>query len=260
MGKQSLTSVILAAGQGGRIRSLTRAPKVLLRVNGQTLLERHLIALGNQGLRDVVIVVGYQSDRIAEQVDGRFPDLRVRYVFNDDWLRQGNGYSLWLGIRQAPAGVLVFDGDVIYAEPVLARFLATGDANAVLVGPGDADDLECAKTLVDQGGWVRKTVDKRSLSAEELERYRFAGEAIGILRFDAATTKALDAIARDFFADAANLALNWEHLLDRLFRDHRVACVREPSMNWLEIDTEEDYRAAVSLFEGADPVVRRGDL
>ena len=257
--ERPLTAVILAAGQGGRIQRLTRAPKVLLRINDQTLLERHLLALANEGVTDVVIVVGYDSDRIVEHVGGRFPELGIRYAFNDDWLRQGNGYSLWLGIQQAPGAVLVFDGDVIYAEQVLSRFLKAGDDSAMLVGRGDVDDVECAKTLVDKDGWVRKTVDKRLLSASELKTYRFAGEAIGILRFDAATREALDTLARKFFADAAHLALNWEHLLDRIFRDHHVACRLEPSTDWIEIDTPEDFRAAVALFENTAPLSRRSN-
>lgn len=259
MGKRALTAVILAAGHGGRIRRLSRAPKVLLRVNGQTLLERHLLALGNQGVTDVVIVVGYQSEQVLRHVGEHFSDLGVRYVRNDDYLRRGNGYSLWLGIRHAPGDVLVFDGDVIYSEAVLARFLGAGEESSVLVGRGDIDDIECAKTLVDGRGRVRKTVDKRPLSAKELEKYRFAGEAIGILRFDAATKNALDALARDFFADPANLGLNWEHLLSRLFGDHDVACRLETSADWMEIDTPEDFRAAVALFKDTPRIARRGD-
>lgn len=39
------------------------------------------------------------------------------------------------------------------------------------------------------------------------------------------------------------------HLLCRLFGDHDVACRLETSANWMEIDTPEDFRAAVALFK-----------
>lgn len=252
-----LTAIILAAGQGGRLKHLAREPKVLLRINGQTLLERHLVALENAGIADIVVVVGYERRRIEDNVGDQFPELAIRYTVNPDPLRNGNAFSLWLGLQQAAAGVLVFDGDVVYAEDILQRFIHTSQASAVLVGQGRVDDIESAKTLVDAAGRVVKIIDKRALTQAEREEFQYLGEAVGILRFNRRTKKALELIAAEFFEKFENLKLDWEHLLNQFFAAHYVACHFDASTHWAEIDTPEDYEAAVKLFADEAPMSRR---
>ena len=51
-----MKALILAAGRGERMRPLSdHTPKPLLKVNGRPLIEWHLLALAQVGVRDVVI-------------------------------------------------------------------------------------------------------------------------------------------------------------------------------------------------------------
>ena len=60
-----LKLVIIAAGQGKRIRSITaESPKTLLKINGRTLLETLFENCLNVGISDVVVVTGYQRREI----------------------------------------------------------------------------------------------------------------------------------------------------------------------------------------------------
>lgn len=251
------SAIILAAGQGGRLETLSRDPKVLLRINGQTLLERHLIGLENAGVRHVLVVVGYLRERIEDHVGDRFPGLDIGYVVNRDYLNQGNGFSLWLGLQHTSGDVLVFDGDVVYAEDILQRFIHTSRASGLLVGPGRVDDIESAKTLVDPDGRVVKVVDGRVLTDDELEAFQFIGEAMGILRFNERARQALELTAAEFFNNPENLNLDWEHLLNQYFPANYAACHFDASSRWLEIDTPADYEAATKLFANEAPMSRR---
>jgi choline kinase/alpha-ketoglutarate-dependent taurine dioxygenase len=237
--------VILAAGRGSRLASVTDDPKCLLEVGGATLLERHLAALEARGVDDVVLVVGYRADRLAQALPGR---RRVRWIRNDDFERHGNAYSLWLGLQAAQGrDVVVFDADVAYDASVLASFLE-GPRDAVLVGEGSLDDEECAKVLVDASGRARRIVDKRRVSADELRRLRFAGEAVGLLRFSREAAGALARACEAFFTDARRLPLNWEHLLNAFLPAHDVETRRVAGGRWIEIDTPEDLARARALF------------
>ena len=55
-------AMILAAGRGERLRPLTdTTPKPLLRVRGQPLIERHVVALAHAGIRRIVINLAWLS-------------------------------------------------------------------------------------------------------------------------------------------------------------------------------------------------------
>src|SRR5215472_6820489 len=73
--------VILAGGQGLRLRPLTEAiPKPMLPVAGVPYLERQLRLLARQGLRDVLILTGYLGEQIEKHFgDGRRLKLSIRY-------------------------------------------------------------------------------------------------------------------------------------------------------------------------------------
>ncbi|MCS1408878.1 MAG: Bifunctional IPC transferase and DIPP synthase [Verrucomicrobia subdivision 3 bacterium] len=244
-----LTSVILAAGCGRRIQGLTERPKILLPIRGESLLERHLRIQKAVGIERVVIVVGYEKEQIFAAVETCFEKPEVVFVESEDFRTKGNGYSLWLGLQRVSGGALVFDGDLFYDETILVRFLRKGGSSAVLIGPGNLDDVECAKALVDARGMVRKTVDKRLFTEAELKGYRFAGEAIGVLRFDRERARALQELLQEFLNETGNIGLNWEHPLNRFLLRHDLSGYIEPSDQWLEIDDEADYQTALERFE-----------
>jgi len=245
---ESLTSVILAAGYGRRIQGMTDRPKVLLELRGESLLRRHLRIQKAVGIERMMIVVGYEKDQIIAEVDRCSEKPEVVFVESDDYRYKGNSYSLLIGLEGLRGGALVFDGDLFYDEAILSRFLIEGDSSSILIGPGSIDDVESSKALVDQGGMVRKTVDKRLFTEEELAQYRFAGEAIGVLRFDGPRTVALRDLLRRFLSDTGNLLLNWEHPLSQFLEIHDLSAYMETSDQWLEIDDESDYQRAVDRF------------
>ena len=248
MQPEDITAIILAAGQGSRLRQSTEDPKILLRLQGASLLERHIRALRAAGVRRVVFVVGYRKEMVVREARRLAHDFETAFIENDEYLVKGNGYSFFMGISRTSGRVLVFDGDVAYDPAILERFLAQESPSALLVGQGSVDDVECAKALADADGYVRMTVEKRPLEAEELERYRFVGESMGILLFGEDDRAALVGACRDFFAAEENLGLNWEIILNRFLPRRRVPYHFDASEGWIEIDTPEDLRRARELF------------
>lgn len=86
--------VILAAGQGQRLRPLTHdRPKSLLPVAGRPLIHHLLENLATLGLKDIVIVVGHGRERLQSYVgDGQGLGLTVKYV--EQPLQLGPGHAL----------------------------------------------------------------------------------------------------------------------------------------------------------------------
>ena len=79
--------VVLAAGDGGRLGSLTiTCPKVLLTVNDKTLISYPIEVLAAAGISDIAIVVGYLADKVIEVLgNGSNFGVRLQYIFNPDY-------------------------------------------------------------------------------------------------------------------------------------------------------------------------------
>ncbi|HEX4231931.1 MAG TPA: nucleotidyltransferase family protein [Bryobacteraceae bacterium] len=97
-GKAGMPVAILAGGLATRLRPLTESvPKVLLEVAGKPFLYHQLSYLRAQGVRDVVLCVGFLGEMIQEQFgDGSRCGIRLHYSFDGPRLLGTGG-----AIRQA---------------------------------------------------------------------------------------------------------------------------------------------------------------
>jgi len=76
-----MKAMILAAGRGERMRPLTDdTPKALLRIGGQTLIERHVHALVKAGFSEIVINHAHLGEQIESALgDGNAYGVEIRY-------------------------------------------------------------------------------------------------------------------------------------------------------------------------------------
>ena len=91
-----MQAIILAAGMGKRLGELTKNnTKCMISVNGTKLIDRMLGQLSKLRLNRVIIVVGYEGQKLRDYIGHRFDDvLRIEYVDNPVYNRTNNIYSL----------------------------------------------------------------------------------------------------------------------------------------------------------------------
>lgn len=246
--EKKVTALILAAGYGSRIAEVTDDPKSLLKVNNRSLMQWHFDSLKAVGIKDVVVVTGYKKEVLEDYLDKFKSEFNVTYARNDDFRVKGNTWSFFYGLEKVENDFLLFDADLIYETQILRSFVEDENANQILVGESSIDDIECAKTMVDQQGFVRMTIDKRAVSQEERQKFAFAGEAIGILKFSKQYRDDMFEACRSFLADPANVSKNWEHVMNEFLLSHDMGVHQAFSNRWVEIDNREDYEKAKSLF------------
>ena len=86
-------AVILAAGLGMRMVPINlSAPKALLEVNGERLIDRLITQLKEVGIDDITVVVGFMKDSFEYLID----DYGVELVYNPDFASANNIRSLGL--------------------------------------------------------------------------------------------------------------------------------------------------------------------
>lgn len=130
------SAMILSAGRGERLRPLTdTTPKALLEVAGEPLIVRHLRALREAGIKDVVINLSHLGEQIRDALgDGNKFGVRIRYSPEPTPPLETGG-----GIHQAlpllgPDPFWVVNADVCTDYQFSALSLAdSDDAHLVLV-------------------------------------------------------------------------------------------------------------------------------
>ena len=245
----STTALILAAGYGSRISDVTDMPKSLIEVNGKPLMDWHFEAWKAVGIKDVVVVTGYKRDVLESYLAKFNKDFNIQYAVNEDYRVKGNTYSFYYGLEKTKGDFLLFDADLIYDASILKQFLDDKNPNQILVGDSSIDDIECAKAMIDQFGFVRMTIDKRAVTPSERVEFKFAGEAIGILKFSKNYRDDMYNACKTFLADEKNISKNWEHVMNEFLLNHDMSIHQTLNSKWVEIDNKEDLEKAKRLFE-----------
>ena len=134
-----MKAVILAAGQGTRIRSVHgEHPKCLIEVDNTTILDHQLEALSMAGIDDVAIVVGYEKEQIIEHVKSRKPSVtqRIRFFENPAFAITNNIYSLWLALEWLRGdSFVVLNADVIFDPEILSAAVRSNAPISMIVDP-----------------------------------------------------------------------------------------------------------------------------
>ena len=117
-----MQGMILAAGMGSRLGSLTAEnTKCMVKVNGVSLIERMLKQLDSLNLNKIVIVVGYQGQKLIDFISTLSIKTPVVYVENSVYDKTNNIYSLYLARNHLlEDDTLLLESDIIFEDKVLS--------------------------------------------------------------------------------------------------------------------------------------------
>ena len=127
--------IIIAAGQGIRIRSVTDGiPKTLLRLKGKSLLDRVLENAASVGIKEAVVVTGYRSPDLVSYIDNHKFEINVETVYNANW-DKANGLSVLAAKSLIPNGepFLISMSDHVYDAELLNNIFDIDDGMKVSV-------------------------------------------------------------------------------------------------------------------------------
>jgi len=172
-----MKAVILAAGQGTRIRSVHgEHPKCLIEVDGSTILDHQLEALSMAGVNDVAIVVGYEKEQIISHVRARSltNNQPNHFIENPAFSITNNIYSLWLALDWLRGdSFIVLNADVIFDPGILESAVRPYAPISMIIDPLWRD--ETMKVIIEG--------DRVVEMSKKISREEFSGTYIGITVF-----------------------------------------------------------------------------
>jgi glucose-1-phosphate thymidylyltransferase len=150
--------IILLAGHGTRMRPHTWSrPKPLLKVAGNTIVGHLLDQLSEVTTEEVIFVVGYRGDQIADWIRANYPHLNSHFVVQEEAL--GQAHAVWLCRDYLDErDVLVAFGDGII-EADYPRMAASG-ADGVFLVKEVEDPRRFGVAVLNDGGDVTTFIEK----------------------------------------------------------------------------------------------------
>ena len=171
---ESLAAVVLAAGEGSRMKS--ERPKPLHRLCGKPMLMYVLDSLALCGADHAVVVVGHKGDWVTKSIGEQSPPVPVSFV--EQRVQRGTGDAAMIGLtglgdEPEDGDVIILPGDApLLRSDTIAALVeghrSTGVAATVLTAVVD-DPTGYGRIVRGRDGRVTRIVEQRDATPEELE-------------------------------------------------------------------------------------------
>lgn len=247
-----MQAIILAAGMGKRLGELTaNNTKCMVKVNGVTIIERVLRQLDELDLNRIVIVIGYEGNKLKDFINSLSIKTSLVFVDNPVFDKTNNIYSLSLAsqyLKQDDS--LLLESDIIFDKDVLTTLLEDSRSNLAVVDKyeswmdGTVLKLSSDDSIID-------FVSKSEFSFNDIPNYY---KTVNIYKF-----------SKDFscnhyvpFLNAYQEVLGNNKYYEQVLKvltmigDSNLKAKRLNGQLWYEIDDIQDLDIASSLFAESD--------
>lgn len=234
---------------GRRLGDLTKDnTKCMVKVNGVALIDRLLGQLSALELNRVVIVVGYEGDKLIAHIGDRYAGrLNIEYIVNPIYDRTNNIYSLALTKDKLQEDdTLLIESDLIFDDKMFSLILDNPYPNLALVAKYQTW-MDGTMVRIDEDNNVVNFITKSAFKYSDVDYYY---KTVNIYKF-----------SREFlvqkyipFLDAYCAALGNNEYYEQVLR---VICMLDNSElkalpisgeKWYEIDDVQDLDIAEALF------------
>ncbi len=243
-----MQALILAAGMGRRLGEFTADnTKCMLKVNGVRLIDRMLGQLQKLPLSRIVIVVGYEGNKLRHYLEERYPDWPLVFVENPIYDKTNNIYSLWLAKDYlAEEDTMLLESDLIFEDRMLTAAVESEYPNVALVSKYETW-MDGTMVRIDDDNNIVNFIPKKAFKYSDTDYYY---KTVNIYKF-----------TREFivdhylpFLEAYIKVLGENEYYEQVLRvitlidNCDIKALPITGIHWYEIDDVQDLRIAETIF------------
>lgn len=240
-----MKAIILAAGRGSRMKSMTDSkPKCLVQLHGEALLEHQLRSLRAAGIKEIAIVTGYRAEMLQGWADAEFHNPR--------WTETNMVASLAAASKWLEETPCIISYSDIFYDPSAVTSLMETEANIAITFDPDwerlwkvrfGDPLLDAETFRKAEDGTLLEIGKRPERVEDIE-----GQYMGLLRFTPAGWSEVHAMRQSLTKESRDKQDMTSALQAILERGNQKIQTLPYCGSWGEIDSAED----LSVYSSKD--------
>lgn len=221
-------AVILAAGKNKNFNK----PVCNLKLNNATLIERNINILKDNGIEEIVIVIGYQGEEIKDKLN----DSSIIFVENDNFKWSGTMASLAITRDYISEDFILVEGDIVIEKSGIEEIINYPCRDCVLItsesGSGDEAFVEIRDNKI------------HKISKDIAQLNKIDGEMIGISK-----------ISFEFFKKMIqaykfnkNPYMNYEYMMLDISRTYSLGYIKVDNLLWHEIDNKKHYEYVTNIL------------
>ena len=243
-----MQAIILAAGMGKRLGDLTKDnTKCMIKVNGTYLIDRLLSQLDSLNLERIILVIGYQGEKLRTHIEKQSRNTPIEYIYNPVYNKTNNIYSLYLAKEELQKqDTLLIESDLIFEDTLFHKILNNPYPNLALVAKyepwmdGTMVRLNTENDIID-------FISKKTFRYADIDDYY---KTVNIYKF----SKEFLRNSYVPFLEAYSKALGNNEYYEQVLRV--IALLDKPDLKalplhgekWYEIDDIQDLSNAETIF------------
>lgn len=243
-----MQAIILAAGMGKRLKELTsNATKCMVEVNGVTMIERMLSQLEQLKLNRIVVVVGYEGEKLMKYIDTLKIHTPIVYVNNEIYYKTNNIYSLFMAKDYlVEDDTLLLESDLIFEDAVLKRLLDNPYPSLALVAKFESW-MDGTVVTLDEEDNIKNFLGKKDFVFEDIPKYY---KTVNIYKFSKSFSNSHYVPFLEAYSKALGNNEYYEQVLKviTLLDKPEIKAERLGHEAWYEIDDVQDLNIAESIF------------
>lgn len=243
-----MQAIILAAGMGRRLGELTKNnTKCMLEVNGVRLIDRYLRQLSKYSLDRIVIVVGYEGQKLIDYIHANYPDINIEFVNNPIYDKTNNIYSLALAKDYLCADdTILMESDLIVEDGIIDKLLNHTDKDLALVAKYE-QWMDGTMVRIDDNRRILQFIPKAGFRYEEADDYY---KTVNIYKFSREFSSKQYIPFLEAYCKVMGNNEYYEQVLSvlTLLQNTTLRALPIGNEKWYEIDDVQDLDIASTLF------------
>lgn len=245
-----MQAIILAAGMGKRLGELTKNnTKCMVEVNGVKLIDRVICQLAKLHLNRLVMVVGYEGQKLKDYIGHRYDDiLKIEFIDNPVYDKTNNIYSLALAKdKLCEDDTLLLESDLIFEDRLLDILVDNTYPNLALVAKYESW-MDGTVVKINEFNEIVNFVPKEAFNWEEADQVY---KTVNIYKFSKEFSRDVYVPFLDAFTRVMGNNQYYEQVLrviTHLHQSNLRALPIKPGMKWYEIDDVQDLDIASTIF------------
>lgn len=252
-----MQAIILAAGMGKRLKELTaNNTKCMVKVNGITLIERMLTQLDKLNLNKVVIVIGYEGQKLVDFIKSLPIKTPIEFIDNPIYYKTNNIYSLSLAKEcLLLEDTLLLESDIIFEDDVLKALIDDTRDTLALVDKYESW-MDGTVVKIDEDDSIIDFIPGKKFDYKDISNYY---KTVNIYKFSKEFSKTHYVPFLDAYSKALGNNEYYEQVLRviALLDNPIIKAKRLTGQKWYEIDDIQDLDIASSMFTDNDDKLTR---
>ena len=121
--------VLLAAGKSSRIYNDIGFNKCLIKIKGKTLIQHIIDNAISNGIKDIVVVVGFNPKKIIESLKNY---KNIKFVHNKKFKTTDMVYSAFLALKNIKSDVIISYTDIYYDKSIFSSLKKIDNKNITI--------------------------------------------------------------------------------------------------------------------------------